>query len=1301
METNKETAPKKKRSLLAKTGRVFLWIIGCLILLIIIIALLIQTAPVQNFARKKVVAYLENKLKTKVEIGKLAIKFPTSLSLQNVYLEDQSRDTLIYGGELRVNLSMLKLIHSDISINEIYLDNIVVKVKRLPPDTTFNFQFIVDAFAGSKPATPKKEDTSSLKMNIDRIIVKNTRVVYKDAFTGNDMDIAIGDLDTKISTFDPSHMIFDIPDITLKGLHGHFYQLVPLQQSVAKTVAVASSQPQTYLQFMNKEMNFSDINFAFKSDPSHLNSSFIIGDAVIHPKKFDLKNGVYALDDIKMDDPVIAVQMDSKKAAQPAKDTLTDSAVAAMPFKFLANEIKINNGNLKYDDVSAPHVAKGMDFSHLNLSSLGLDVANIEYNSDTTLASIKSATFKDQSGFALNQFTTDFSMYQNGISIKNLLIETPNTLIKRSAVLSYPSLAAIQKDPSLMSVDIDLADSKIAVKDIKMLAPQMSAQLASLPDNATLYVDARVTGKVNNLDIQKLILRGLGSTDISASGVIKGLPDPKKVDADLTITRFQTTRKDLVAILPKGALPANITLPENLAASGFIKGGMENLTTDLKINSSLGNATIKGTLANITDKVRARYDMALNAQSLQLSTLMQNPQLGSLTGNFKVKGSGLDPNTANATFDGFIPNITLNKYNYKNIKADGSIANKVFKINASIHDPNVSANIAAGGTMTNKFPSIQINATIDSIKAQPLHLSTNTLNYHGEINGNFSSTDPDNLAGNLLVTNSLLVTDSQRISMDSIKMIADNSNGEHSLSLQADFLSFSIKGQYKLTQLGDVFQQAIDPYFALSSQKNTAKVDPYHFSISAGAADNATLRAFLPDLKQFKPITLNGNFASDSGWSVYIKSPYVVYGTNIINDVNLTAGTKNGALAFNTSLKQFSNGTSFNIYATTFSGTLQNNNISFTLDVKDQKAADKYVLSGLLSQPSPNNYSFSLKPDNLLLNYNKWSVNADNSIQYLNKDIVAHNFILSQGSQELGINTIGSAPNSPLQIDFKNFKIETLTAFVQSDSLFVNGMLNGNAVVKNIQTQPTFTTDITLTDLSVFKDTVGDLTVKVNNSVANTYAANVSLTGRGNQVSINGNYNVKPDNSTYDFVMDVAALQMLSVEGFTKGGIKNARGYLSGKIALNGSLKAPNIDGRIGFNDIAFNVSSVNSVFRIDQSAIAIINNKGIELNAFTIRDTTNNTLVLDGAVNTPDFLNYTFNLTLKADHFQAINSTAKDNNIFYGLFVFSTNLSITGSPTHPVVDGTLTIDDKTNFTVVLPQADPAGAKQGGHCKVC
>ncbi len=163
--------------------------------------------------------------------------------------------------------------------------------------------------------------------------------------------------------------------------------------------------------------------------------------------------------------------------------------------------------------------------------------------------------------------------------------------------------------------------------------------------------------------------------------------------------------------------------------------------------------------------------LLLNARNLQLGTLMQNPQLGSLTGDIKVKGTGFKPETANATFSGNISNVTLNNYNYRNIKADGSIANKIYKINASVHDPNLDAVLAANGEFAGKYPGLHINATIDSIKTLPLHLTPQPVVYHGQIDGDFTNIDPDNLAGNLLVTHSILVNNGQRITVDSLGII--------------------------------------------------------------------------------------------------------------------------------------------------------------------------------------------------------------------------------------------------------------------------------------------------------------------------------------------------------------------------------------------------------------------------------------------------------------------------------------------------------------------------------------------------
>ncbi|MEP7080244.1 MAG: translocation/assembly module TamB domain-containing protein [Ginsengibacter sp.] len=1295
MEAKEITATKRKRSLLSKLLRIFGWIIASLVFLVLLVLILIQLPAVQNIGRKKVISYLEHKLKTKVEIGKLNIKFPTSLSLQKVYIEDQSKDTLLYGGELAVDISMFDLLKNNINIKQIELNNMVVKAKRLPPDSTFNFQFIIDAFVRDNKKNPKVQDTAALKMNIDRIFVRNTHVIYKDLYTGNDMNMVFGKLDAQIKTFDPTHLLFNVPTIVMDSVSGYFHQLEPMHKSVGKVVADAAAKPENYLQFFNKEMRFSNFNVRYKNEAAHVDTKFVIDILVAHPKTIDLKNSIITLNDASLKNSTVTVTTETAKIDKKPTDT-TIKGPAPPSLRILSGDINIVNSHIIYDDNSLPHAPFGMDYGHLNLMNLSVAATGLEYSLDTMRAIVKSASLRDTSGFVLNDMTADFEMNPTGVSLTNLFIQTPGSEIKNMAVISYPSLEAIKRDPGVIGLNIDLQNSKITVKDLLTFVPQMKPQMSSLPQNSTLFVDVAIKGAVNNLQFQRLRLRGFNATNIDLTGNIKGLPNPNKLYVNLNIRQFKTTRRDLLAIVPRGSIPTTFTVPESIVAAGRITGNMNNLNTNLAINTSLGKAKLNGSISNLTDKRNARYDMVIDAQNIQLRELLKNPQLGLLTGHIKIKGRGLDPQTANAVFSANIPVVTLNSYTYHNIIASGNIANKNYDIKAIIKDPNLDASIAANGMFEGKFPAVHIDATIDSIKTLPLNFTTTPIIYHGRINGDFTNTDPDNLAGHLVVTHSILLNNGVRSTLDSLEITADNQNGNHQLILKSDFLSAVIEGRYKLTQMADVFQQAIDPYFSISTKKNTAKVDPYHFTISGGVVDNNAIHAFFPGLEKIKPISLNGTFASDSGWNVALKAPYIKYGTTVIDNVNLTAGTKNGSLAFKTTLDKIQSGTSISIYATKIDGDIKDNKINFSLGIKDQKSVDKYTLSGLFAQPSRDHYSFSLIPKNLLLNYDKWSVNSDNEIQYNAKDIVASNFVLSHGTESLSLNSIGNGIHRPLKVDFKNFSIATLTGFVQNDSLMVTGLLNGNAVVKNISTQPAFTSDLIINDLSIYKDTIGDLTAKINNNIANNYQADISLRGRGNEVNINGKYIVDPTNSRFDLVADVVKLQMTSLEGFTKGQIRDARGFLYGKINANGTIKDPNIDGKINFDNTAFNVKMINNVFKVDKEAIAIINNEGIKLNTFTIRDTADNALVIDGTLNTKNWFDYVFDLRIKGDNFQAINSTNKDNKLFYGKMVFSTNLTVKGSTAHPIVDGDLTINDKTDFTVVLPQTDPGVEKREG-----
>ena len=1369
-----------KRSLLSKIGRGFGIFILSIIALIVLVLIAIQTAPVQNFARGKIVSFLENKLKTRVEIKRLDIDFPKMLVLQGVYIEDKTKDTLIAGNELKVDIDMFKLLHSEIQINEINLNQITAKIKRQLPDTIFNYQFIVDAFASPADTTTKTDTSSAMKMAIEKIIVDKTRLVYFDVVTGNDVDVYLNHFDTRINKFDPTHLRYDVPSITLNGFRGRVRQTKPMEVTavVSNPDSAQSNEPTQFINFTNKEILLNNIDLSYSNEVSAMTTQVSFKDLNIHPKSFDLKNSVIAINDIELNNLNGFLKTGKQATAKVVK--LTDEnaqevATEAMPWKFTIASMKFNDNNFKYDDDTQPQLAKGMDYAHLDIKDLTLHADNFLFHNDTIATNITDGQMKEKSGFALNKFQANVTYSDKGASLQNILIQTPGSEIKRSAVIRYPSLAAIQKEMGLLEMDINIDNSYLQVKDILTFMPTLSAQPAFRNPEAKIYVNTLLKGSVNHLVVDHFQLRGLRNTNVDVSGIVNNAMDAKNANADISIRRFNTSREDIMSLAPLGTVPGNISLPETMALNGRIKGGMKRLElnqlqfsdsrntnidisgvinnaadtknvnaditirkfnisrgeiialtpagtipknitipntmsltgkikggmknafANLSLNTSLGSAKINGRISNPTDSINARYNATISTASLNLGAIMQQPEtMGKLSASFTVNGQGYDPEKVKASVKGIVNSAEIKGYTYRNLSLDASMADQKFTANSNMDDPNIRFTIQAEGNMGGNLPGFTVNADIDSLKTLPLHLTPNAIVYHGKISASVPELNLDALNGEIDVLNSVLIMNGQRITMDSISLLARHANGEQTISLKTDFVNAVIQGQYKLQQLGDVFMEAIQPYYAIMPADKQVSLDPYNFTINANVVDHPTLHGFAPDLKRFDGITIKSLFSSSEGWNANISAPFILYGTNVVNNLRMNAVTANNGLNLTTNITQIAAGTSVILYNPNINANIFNNKVDFDLSIKDKTAKTKYSFGALFAQEPDSVFTFSIKPDGLMLNYDLWTINRDNLIRFGSTIVNARNFNLNKGDQHLIINSLDTTANGPLEIDLRKFDLATLSAFVKSDSLPIEGVLNGNVLVKNILTQPNFTTDLTLNNLAFLKDTIGDVNVKVNNNTQNVFATNVTITGRGNDVNLTGNYYLKQaDSSNFDFNLNINRLPFKTIEAASMGSITQATGDLTGKVAINGTVNAPNVDGGINFNKTGFNVAMLGSYYTIDGETIKV-DNKGISFNTFTIKDSANNSLVLDGLAGTTNFKNYNLDLTLKARNFRAINTTKRQNALYYGQLFFNTNMRIKGTETAPVVDGSFRINDDTNLSIVLPQAEPGVVDREG-----
>ena len=839
-------------------------------------------------------------------------------------------------------------------------------------------------------------------------------------------------------------------------------------------------------------------------------------------------------------------------------------------------------------------------------------------------------------------------------------------------------------------MDADISNSHVQVKDILAFAPQLRSQPAFANPNAVWYINLQGNGTLQTMHIANLQFRGLKNTQIDASGSLATNNDPNKTGATLTIRRLHTNQTDIALFTGRRLSNEQINLPEEFDAHGTVAGNINNLSTNLTINSSVGTAFVNGRFTNLSNPDAATYNALVKTNSLDLGYIVRNDQVKNISANVTVSGKGFTPGKINTKFKGDIYSIAYNDYVYRNIKVDGNINGSSLNVVTDINDPNIDLN----GTLTGNIsgnPSFHFTGMLDSIKTFPLNLTPQPAIVRGKIDANIPVINANYLEANVLMTNALLVSADQRLPLDTIEFVSGRNDTAQFMTLRSDVANARLSGQYRYTDLGMIFQKSIEPYFQVAPANTLADVQPYNFSFTADISNAPALTAFVPGLRSFEPIHIEGRASTEQGLNATANTPFISYNGNEISGVNLKINTTDRGLQFTGDVQHIT-GIGHNLYHTTFNAIALNNKIDFNLNIDDKSGKDKYYLSGLLTQPSQGNYTINLRSDSLMLNYDKWIVSANNSITITKDNIIANNFSLQKNDQRLSLQTEGQL----LNVGFTNFQLSTITAFLKSDSLLVNGSMNGTMAFRNILRQPVFTSDLTINDLSMKGDTVGNALIKVDNISGDRYNTNATITGRGNDISLTGSFAPKGENDiALDLDLAVRQMQLATVEGAFGGMIKNASGSVNGNISIKGSVNEPKIDGPINFDKASFATTILGSQYRIDGEKIIVTEN-GFHFEDFVIRDTANNELRLNGTVQTPNFTNYNFDLDVNANNFQVLNTTKKDNKIYYGKLVITSNMHVGGTEIAPDIDGNITVNDGTDLSVVIPQQEPGVVAREG-----
>src|SRR5258706_5972829 len=308
--------PTRRKKNLKRITRIVLKSVLFIFLFVIVVFLLLLTPPVQNFLKKKAVAYLENKLQTKVTVGRASVGLPRKLIMEDDYIEDRHKDTLLRAGSLKMDINIVKLIFNGVvDVHKTQIKNATAKIKRQLPDTVFNFQFIVDAFA-SKDTSSGLADTSSAGIPLGSVDLDNVRVVYDDVVTGSQMEAWVDHLDTKIDNIDPQHSIYDLPETHMNGATARIYQVKPLARPEPEIKDMIEARQPAAFKLLFSLVNLKNVKLDYRNDVSATYAMINIGELNVKPNEIELDNRVIGLQDLSLDNTITSIRLGKKEQAR-------------------------------------------------------------------------------------------------------------------------------------------------------------------------------------------------------------------------------------------------------------------------------------------------------------------------------------------------------------------------------------------------------------------------------------------------------------------------------------------------------------------------------------------------------------------------------------------------------------------------------------------------------------------------------------------------------------------------------------------------------------------------------------------------------------------------------------------------------------------------------------------------------------------------------------------------------------------------------------------------------------------------
>lgn len=1274
---NSKNPSRKKYRALRIIARIILGIVIFFILFI----LFIRSPWGQGIIVNKVVSYISNKTNTKVEIERLFLTFDGNLQVEGLYLEDKTKDTLIYSKSLEANIPLWSMIRGEgIGVDALEWEGVRANIIRKDTIEGYNFQFLIDAFVTTDAANVQTDSTAApLNIALGNLDFKDLDVVYDDAVLGVNSRFKVSDLHASMEKTDLALMVFEASEFQLTDSHIKFIQKpIPFDPNAV---------PVPLPSFSVEKVALTNVYVDYQSYEDRIAAELNFKDLYAEVQQVDLANNIFEISELNLKNSSIVLRTETEtnavtqKVVEVTQDIKQDIEAFEWPeLRIAIGSIDFQNNNFSYFVRNEQAKEGSFNPNAMVLTDLNLLAENINLKDKTAEMHIENSTFKEISGIDLKELSLNFNANDNTLQISDIRTALNNNRLKADVRLDYPKLSALIETPEKSEIAVNIPTYQVSLKDVFLIQPELKKNpyLNTLSKNL-LKGSAKANGYLSDVNISHMNANW-ANTHISANGRLQNATDPDNLQFDIPNFSVVTKRSDIVQFVDEKELGVN--LPVDVKLSGNLKGNLNDIYTKATLTTSQGLASVDGHFKNGNTM---EFDADLTIENYKLNELFQNEKLGAISLTLEANGQGKTINNLDANVEANIFSFKFNNYDIKDLKLVGDIKDGRGKVTSKYKDYNLNLDLYATVVLDSVAPEATVELDIIGADLKALGLMQRNVKTGMKIFADFKG-DATNYDIAAIVDNGVVVYDNKTYLMGDLNALAHVRKDTTSVSIKNKLVDVLLQSNTDPQTFSKALQRHVLSYFYRDQKVPDSITNPVNLKLRAKIIEAPILNeVFLVNVKELDTVKIAVDFnEGERQLKADITAPHINYSGYVLDSLAFSMDTAKDKFLFDLGFNEIIAGP-INIKKTIIKGNQANNELSLDFIAYDEKEKMIQILSKITG--SRDRLRFHVLPTDLILNKTPWNTPENNEIIYTKNKLAFNDFRFSKDDQSVEItDKLPSISKEHIAIDLKNFKLSEFLSFLNPVDKLATGNLNGDFILEEPFADTGIVADLDITQLSFMQVDMGTLSLDAKSLGGNSYDFNAGMKGGEIDLDLEGDYIANEAGAKLDLNLDINQFNMKALTGFSQGEITETDGSFSGNFKLNGTPTEPKYEGNLNFNDADFKIRMFNAAFTLANENLSV-NNDGLYMDNFTILDENQNTMVMSGNIGTESFINPTFDLKVKANKFQVINATKEDNDFLYGKATLDAIAEIKGDLQIPIIDMNLTVGSDTDITYVMPSA--------------